>query len=134
MDVICEDLIINVAMYLNLVDTFNYLYTNKFTYKRSDVLFWKEKAYNLMGIDFWMRAHARPIQTSKPMMSYKHELLRIEYFQNNLYKHMKIRWNKNRFYEYWKAIDQPTRTGFEPAREYPNGFQVHLLNHSDIVS
>ncbi len=24
-----------------------------------------------------------------------------------------------------------TAAGFEPAREYPNGFQVRLLNHSD---
>ena len=24
--------------------------------------------------------------------------------------------------------------GFEPTREVPNGFQVHLLNHSDNVS
>ena len=26
------------------------------------------------------------------------------------------------------------RTGFEPAREYPNGFQVHRLNHSAIAA
>ena len=29
----------------------------------------------------------------------------------------------------------PTTTaGFEPARAKPNGFQVHLLNHSDMLS
>ena len=27
-----------------------------------------------------------------------------------------------------------TTTGFEPARAEPNGFQVHLLNHSDTLS
>ena len=26
------------------------------------------------------------------------------------------------------------RTGFEPAREDPNGFQVHRLNHSAIAA
>ena len=27
-----------------------------------------------------------------------------------------------------------TATGFEPVREFPNGFQVRLLNHSDKLS
>ena len=27
-----------------------------------------------------------------------------------------------------------TTTGFEPVREYPNGFRVRLLNHSDKLS
>ena len=27
-----------------------------------------------------------------------------------------------------------TRAGLEPAREYPNGFQVHRFNHSATVS
>jgi hypothetical protein len=26
------------------------------------------------------------------------------------------------------------RTGFEPVRAEPNGFQVHLLNHSDTAA
>lgn len=29
---------------------------------------------------------------------------------------------------------KPLRTGFEPVRVEPNGFQVHLLNHSDTAA
>tara|TARA_X000000368_G_scaffold346474_1_gene285822 strand:+ start:8709 stop:9113 length:405 start_codon:yes stop_codon:yes gene_type:complete len=134
MDNTCEDLLIEFSMYLSLSDTLNYLYTNKFIYKKSNNLFWKQKAYTLMGRDFWMRAHTRPIQTSKPLMCYKKELMRIEYFQKHIHKFMNIRWSNKNFYEYWNTIDKPTRAGFEPAREYPNGFQVHRLNHSAIVS
>ena len=31
-------------------------------------------------------------------------------------------------------LKDTTSTGFEPARAEPNGFQVHLLNHSDTMS
>ena len=31
-------------------------------------------------------------------------------------------------------FNRSTTTGFEPVRVIPNGFQVHLLNHSDILS
>ena len=31
-------------------------------------------------------------------------------------------------------IHSPTPKGFEPLRAEPNGFLVHLLNHSDTVS
>ena len=117
MDKTSKDLIINFLMYLDLSDTFNYLYTDKYIYKTSDELFWKQKAYTLMGKDFWIRAHARPIQTSKPLMGYKQELLRIDNFQKHIYKHMNIMWNKNKFYEYWSTIDKPTRAGFEPAQD-----------------
>lgn len=33
-----------------------------------------------------------------------------------------------------KKIYASLRAGFEPARVEPNGFQVHLLNRSDIVA
>ena len=29
-----------------------------------------------------------------------------------------------------KAKEESVAAGFEPAREFPNGFQVHRLNHS----
>ena len=32
------------------------------------------------------------------------------------------------------VLKDTTSTGFEPARAEPNGFQVHLLNHSDTMS
>ena len=31
-------------------------------------------------------------------------------------------------------MQKTTLAGFEPTRATPNGFQVHLLNHSDKVS
>lgn len=116
MNELCEDLTIYITMYLNLSDTFNVLYTKKPIYKISDSLFWKQKAYSLMGNTFWRKAHYRPIQTSKPLMSYKQELLRINKFQKKISELTKKEWTNNCFYEYWKAIDKPTRTGFEPVR------------------
>ena len=33
-----------------------------------------------------------------------------------------------------QSVKLPLRTGFEPAREYPIGFQVQRLNHSAIAA
>ena len=116
MNVLCDDLMIYVTMYLNLPDTFNILYTKKPIYKISDSLFWKQKAYSLMGKAFWKKAHNRPIQTSKPLMSYKQELLRINRFQQKISELTQKEWTNNCFYKYWESIDKPTRAGFEPTR------------------
>ena len=116
MNELCGDLITNITMYLNLSDTFSILYTEKDIYKISDSLFWKHKAYCLMGNNFWRKAHNRPIQTSKPLMSYKQELLRINKFQETIFIINQKKWNNNCFYKYWESIDKPTRAGFEPTR------------------
>ena len=35
---------------------------------------------------------------------------------------------------WWSLDEKATTKGFEPSRAEPNGFRVHLLNHSDTLS
>lgn len=66
---------------------------------------WKEKAISKYGEEFWKKAKERPNETSKPLQSWKEELLRIEKFQRMLIDFGNRPWLENDFYSYWNLID-----------------------------
>lgn len=100
-----SEIICKISSYLSMKDTLNYLSINKELLKEGNKIFWKEKAYSLWGETFWEKAQKRPTKTSKPLLSYKAELLRIEKFLNCQKKHKQKTWKQKEFYEYWKSID-----------------------------
>ena len=66
---------------------------------------WKEKAQIMYGTEFWKKAKARPNETSKPLQSWKEELLRIETFQKMLNDFGNRPWLADDFYSYWNLLD-----------------------------
>ena len=100
-----SEIICKISSYLSMNDTLNLLSTNKELLKEGNEIFWKEKAYSLWGETFWEKAQKRPTKSSKPLLSYKAELLRIEKFLNCQKKHKQKTWKQKEFYEYWKSID-----------------------------
>lgn len=66
---------------------------------------WKEKAISNYGEEFWKKAKERPNDTSKPLQSWKEELIRIENFQKMLIDFGNRPWLENDFYSYWRLVD-----------------------------
>lgn len=61
---------------------------------------WKLVAYELYwSKDFWDRAGRRSIKTSKPLQSWRQEVLRIHEFQEH------ARWNEEDYYEWWDVLE-----------------------------
>lgn len=52
---------------------------------------------------FWTLAKQHPIKLSKPLKSYKGEIIRIENFQKNLDNLNFNRWTNKDFYDYWSC-------------------------------
>lgn len=67
---------------------------------------WKEKAYAQYGKEFWKKAKERPEESSKPLQTWKEELLRIENFQKMLNDFGNRPWLEDDFYSYWNLLDQ----------------------------
>jgi hypothetical protein len=56
-----------------------------------------------MGEEFWRKAYARPQTISKPLGSWKKELIRLEMFQQKLEACCEKRWTAKKFYIIWAA-------------------------------
>ena len=66
---------------------------------------WRALAFRLYGHDFWLRAKQRAPRASRPLGSWRRELLRIEHFQAGLFERHSIRWTHSDFYELWDCLD-----------------------------
>ena len=100
------DVITLICDNLNFNDILNFSIINKFCYFSIDELFYKKKAYEYYGQEFWTKAYNRPWYYSKPLKNIKLELIRIDNFQKRLESlNFKI-WTQKDFYNYWKTIDR----------------------------
>ena len=99
------DIIQLLASHMEFDDILNFSIVNKSIYQIFDKLFYKNLAYKMYGINFWLKARHRPIKKSKPLNNYKLELVRIEKFQKELDSLNTNRWTKKDFYNYWKYND-----------------------------
>lgn len=100
-----NDNIRNIGKFLTLYDLINFERTNKFIFLSFDKTYYKRLAYKIYGENFWKMALERPYIVSKPLKSFKKELLRIENFQIRLDKLNNKRWTNKDFYNYWKLND-----------------------------
>tara|TARA_Y100000992_G_scaffold266642_1_gene204686 strand:+ start:2960 stop:3301 length:342 start_codon:yes stop_codon:yes gene_type:complete len=101
-----NDNIRDIANFLTLYDLINFKKTNKFIFLSFDEKYYEILANKIYGKNFWKIALERPYIISKPLNSYKKELLRIENFQIGLDKLNKKRWTNKDFYNYWKLNDK----------------------------
>lgn len=92
----------NVLRYLSIKDI---LILEIALSKRLDDSYWKQKAFDIFGEEFWKHAYSRPIRCSMPLDTWKEELLRIEKFQFLVEKTLDYRWTIHDFYMYWDKYD-----------------------------
>lgn len=93
---------INIEDFKSLV---KFLSSSKLIKNNFDELFFIEYANYLYTKDFWHKAKERPIIKSKPLKSRYDELVRLEKFQNYIYKCRSYRWSIDEFYKFWKSYD-----------------------------
>lgn len=72
---------------------------------RSDA-FWRVLAHRLYGEHFWCVAMSRPAPSSKPLASWRGELMRIERFQETVLRLEGRRAPNEEFYRMWRAKDR----------------------------
>lgn len=97
-----QDIIRNLAYNLDLLSILNLSQVDKINYHSLDELFYRCYAMFIYGEEFWIRARMRPIQKSRPLLTAKRELIRIELFQKILDGLNNNRWTQKDFYDYWK--------------------------------
>lgn len=100
MIMIPNDIIYKILCYLPIEDI--YLFESAFVLHDD---FWKMKAIHDWGEEFWNKAKQRPLQTSKPLSSWKEELQRIHSFQKMIINFQQREWKHNDFYQFWKMRD-----------------------------
>ena len=88
------DLILYISSFMRLNDILQFSITSKELYTQFDNLFYKNLAYQMYGICFWLKAKCRPQIRSKPLGKFKLEIIRIENFQRNLDNLNISRWTK----------------------------------------
>ena len=96
------DLILHISSFMKLKDILDFSITCKELYRHFDNLFYKNLAYQMYGICFWLKANCIPQSYSKPLCKFKLEIIRIENFQRHLDNLNVSRWTKKDFYNYWK--------------------------------
>ena len=97
-----QDIIRNLAYYLDLLSILNLSQVDRINYYSLDELFYRCYAVFIYGEEFWIRATMRPIEKSRPLLTAKRELIRIELFQKMLDALNNNRWTQKDFYNYWK--------------------------------
>ena len=99
------DLIRKIGFYLPFENIINYSSIDKFNYEVFDNQFYKNYAFYTWSKLFWTLALQRNVLASKPLKSWKLELLRIENYQKFLEKNNNTRWVSKDFFNYWKQHD-----------------------------
>ena len=89
----------------NIYDLNDFMASNKLLYTNADDIFYMIWARNMYSDEFWNKASKRTKCLTKPFISMKIELLRIEKFQNYLIKKRHIIWEKKDFYRYWQSLE-----------------------------
>lgn len=98
-----KDVLFEIFKYLTIEELLDLEGTIEF-----DEEFWKKKAYHDLGEDFWERASKRPKGKSKPLKTWREELIRIYEFSSIL-KESEEYFDKNDYYKLWNLIDGEPR-------------------------
>lgn len=95
------DIIIHITTFLSLNDIISITNTSKIYYNIFNNDYFYNLSVNYYSYNFWKIASSRSSEFSKPLKNYKHELLRIEKFQESLEKYNSKRWTMHDFYSFW---------------------------------
>ena len=96
-----SDIIYIISYLLNFNDILNLSIINKYYFSLFDDKYYEDLSIIYYTDKFWKLASKRPIKLSKPLKSFKKEILRIENFQRTLDNLNYNRWTNKDFYDYW---------------------------------
>ena len=109
MNKIGSDVIKEILGYCDSSVKLTLLSLDKYYHSLNTDRYWKRIAYEEYGDVFWTRAKQRPSMASRPLQSWKKELLRIENFQQRLSYFGSPLWKVEDFYFFWKIYDRRFR-------------------------
>lgn len=105
-NILCNDLHYHITTFLDFNNIINYSSINKnFNIIIFNDSFFYDLAIKYYSYHFWETAKIRSTVFSKPLNSYKRELIRLEYFQCYLEKYNLKRWTMHDFYCYWNTLE-----------------------------
>lgn len=97
----CNDIIQHICFQLDLESLDHLRQVSKhFCFILNDK-FYFVFANKLWGKEFWKKAMKRPVHVSKPLKTWREELIRLEMFQRMVEKNEKKRWQPHQFYVVW---------------------------------
>ena len=102
MENLSPDLIRIIGFNLSFDNLINYSIINRYNFEIFDNQFYKNYAFYTWSPLFWTLAQQRNIKSSRPLDTWKLELLRIENYQKFLEKNNNSRWIAKDFFNYWK--------------------------------
>ncbi|MBP02882.1 MAG: hypothetical protein CMM25_08750 [Rhodospirillaceae bacterium] len=92
-----EDVFIDILLFLTAPDILCLEITGK-----DHIVLWEGYAYrNWWNAEFWNKAAQRPHHASRPLGSWKKEVIRLWTFEYYLGQP----WSKEEYYQFWKARD-----------------------------
>ena len=98
MENIADDIFVEILLFLKP----NYILSLEMTAKSLEMC-WKIYAYRKWGNrEFWERAAKRPVAISKPLGTWKKEVVRLWEFEYYLGQ----TWTREDYYEFWKLRDR----------------------------
>jgi len=117
MDIIGSDIIKTILEYCNIDQKIALLSVDKYYNSLNTDAYWEYVAQECYGNVFWTRAKQRPSMASRPLQSWKKELLRIEIFQQKVSEFGSPRWKVEDFYIFWEIYDKRFRKKIKDATE-----------------
>lgn len=104
MNSIPSDIILNICNFLVFRDLIALSCTCRYFHRLLNSMndsFWKQIAYKMFSETFWIKASMRPVYTSKPLHSYKKELIRLLKFE----KYIGEALQESDYYSFWNSLD-----------------------------
>ena len=100
-NLLCTDIIQHICFQLDIEVLEQIRQVSKQFYLILNDKFYKMFAKKVWGEEFWKKAMKRPIKFSKPLKTWREELIRLELFQRMVEKNEKKRWRPHQFYVVW---------------------------------
>ena len=104
-----NDILILLFTYLDVNNTINLSKTCKIynnNYKILNNNEWECISNNEYGKDFWEKARKRNKLISKPLNTYKEEIIRLRLFENKNYKYMNKKYTNKDYYNLWQKLEE----------------------------
>ena len=104
-----NDILILLFTYLDVKNTINLSKTCKIfnnNYKKLKNYEWECISNNEYGFEFWEKARRRNKLISKPLDTYKEEIIRLKLFENNNYKYSYKKYTNKDYYDLWQKLEE----------------------------
>lgn len=98
---LCKDILYLMSYKMTLFTLDNFRIVSKYYYRLYDDHFYFHLAEHLYSKRFWDLALSRHKNDSKPLLTWRNELLRIELFQTAVFDFEGCYWSEDDFITFW---------------------------------